>query len=769
MNNFFSHFNLYKNLLSKVLVGCIGGLGLIFFFQNCSGLKPESIRKNPNVAPLGAGIKEPLVAPNTLKNKMIGGIEVPGYEAGTWIHAFVDDQCVLNRKDIIQNSPFYFLDIPLKKYYPFDQNVGKFNLSLISFQLESFMSKTDFDISLALDACSAGSYLTSSAPMNISFNPPDTSAGFVDTWTQMNLSENVLQMLLSINKSTKVNVGISGTGFKTDLNPPLPVSANSVGLGSGKRDSLGTVLASMIATPKSGIAFRGVADGVAQLIPLTMPEGYTLPGLVFWIIKQAVNRGSEVLVMPLWAASTDYCDPLIGQAMFYAIERGTTIVVPAGNTVGGESQGSEFTGPRDFNLFQASKTSQVSCWARYFRGVINVASSTNNLQATEISSTSNYGHEGVELIAPGTNVTGMNDASLGVLASGTEVSAALAAGAVSHIISFYKSKGWFYSPWLVEDTLMNGSRTANNLPEIGTTVRNRKVLDFSALKDFLTVLNEGTEADSRNQVTDNPESGQSINLSSLAPGELPLKLDVYSKTSFVSVKDRSQFQAVFYYTSGAVKVVTDEVVWTSNNPNDFPVDSHGVVKPSRAGSFVITARDLSTGLSSSYSAEAVVGDIVSGTTSKLVRLELRDTHSPFEPMEGGYKMNALRLYPEVYAIYEDGRSRLVSDNTVYTVMLDNKVLGDSFIRMFPHIYALSSFTFFRGGRVHDLVLFYRGHQERIKLLAPTYDWVGWRWAINNERLSLVKERPNDNSISLYIAVFWKNFSFKFPTCFFQRQ
>lgn len=767
MKIIFTTLREYKLAIIKIIFGCLVWFGLVSVFQNCSPKMKLNSAENPNVSPIGTGSKDTLVAPNTVKNKLIDGVEVSGFEAGTWIHAFVEDRCVLSRKATIQETPFYFLDKHLKQQYNFEENVGKFNISMVSFQLETFVSKSDFEDSLAFDACSNGTYASSSTPLGIVFNAPDSNSGFTNTWNQMGLNESVLGALLSLNGSTKVNVGIAGYGFKTDLNPPLPLSDNVVGLSKGKPNSLGTVLASIIASPKSEINFRGVADGVAQLTPLVMPETNKVANLVFSLVKQAVNRGSEVFVMPVWAAEDNFCDPLIGQALYYAIARGTTIILPAGNAVGGPTlPAGEIIGPRDFRLFESGKTAQVSCWARYFRGVINVASSTNKLDETEILSSSNFGNEGVELIAPGQEVTGMNDISQSQLVSGTEVSAALTAGAVAHIISFYKFKGWYYSPWLVEDTLMNGSRTASNLPLTGKTVRNRKVLDFSALKNFLAVLSSGTEADSRKQTTDNPESGQSMNLASVAPTEKAIRFDVYSKESNVYVKDRAQFQAVYYYRAGALKVVTDDVVWSSSDPINFPVDSHGVASPKIIGSFTISAKDPVTGSSSSYTTQAVDVDTVSGTNSKLVRIELKskwDFSPAIEAVDGGYNMKTLWLSIDAFAVYEDGRKRLVTDYVAWALMYKGALLGGSeTTSSFNNLHYL--YGHFRGGEAHDLILYYRGHMEKTKLFAPTYEWIGWRWVPAAYNAYLKDRQMDGNTISVYNVGSWGKLSFKYPLC-----
>lgn len=771
MRHYLNRFRLYQSAASRISIGLVVCVGLVVVFQNCSNPMKTDVRMNPNLAPVGSASNSPLVAPNTVKTKLIGGVEVSGFDVGTWIHAFVDDRCVLSREGLIKQTPFYFLDPYLKQQYQFEQNVGKFNISLVSFQLTAFMSSSDFEKSLSFDACATGSYASTSSPTSFAYTPPDTKRGFETAWTQMGLDASVLQSLLALNGSTKVNVGIAGLGFKTDLNPPLPLSANSVGLSRGIPNSAGTVLASMIATPQSGISFRGVADGVAELTPIVIPQNVALSQLAFWLVKQAVNRGAEVFVMPFWTANEDFCDPLIGQAFFYAIERGTTIVLPAGSAVGNSLPPTpgEIVGPRDFSLFQSSKTAQGSCWARYFRGVINVASSTNNLGTTEILSSSNYGHEGVELIAPGQDVTGMGDDSMGRLMSGTEVSAALTAGAVAHIVSFYKKKGWFYSPWLVEDTLMNGSNQASNLPDVGRTVRRRKVLNFSSLKNFLTVLDSGSESDSRSQATDNPESGQSISLASLAPGEQPLKLDVYTKASNVFVKDRNQFQAVLYYASGALQVISDTAVWSSSDPTNFPVDIYGVVYPKQVGSFTITARDPVSGRSGSYTAFAVNVDTVTGTNSKLTRLEIRNKYSSspsIEPFEDGYRLKTMELYLHAYAIYEDGRTRLISNDISVSIMVGNEIVGSGESSSRP-LNTLNSFAGnFRGGQWHDLLIFYRGHKEKIRLFMPSYEWVEWRWVPGQfEFRRLVKERSTDR-IDIYNFYGWGSSAFKYPVCRF---
>lgn len=772
MWNYLNKFRIYQDLAFKVTIGLLVSVGMIAVFQNCSTPKQTDVSLNPNVAPIGGSDKSPLIAPNTVKSKLIGGVEVPGFDTGTWIHAFVDDRCVLSREAIIKQAPFYFLDPYLAQQYPFNENVGRFNISLISFQLTSFLSLRDFERSLSLDACASGSYATSSSPTAFTYSGPNTRQGFENAWNQMGLDASILQSLQALNGSTKVNVGIAGLGFKTDLNPPLPLSQNAVGMPSGVPNSAGTVLASMIATPQSSISFRGVADGVAQLTPIVVPQNRTMSQLAFWLVKQAVNRGAEVFLLPFWTADENFCDPLIGQAFFYAIERGTTIVLPAGNGVGAGRPPApgEIVGPRDFSLFQPSSTAQGSCWARYFRGVINVASSTNNQSMTEILSASNYGHEGVELIAPGQDVTGMGDDSRGVLMSGTEVSAALTAGAVAHIVSFYKKKGWFYSPWLVEDTLMNGSNQASNLPDTGRTVRRKKVLNFTSLKNFLTTLNSGSESDSRNQATDNPESGQSINLSSLAPGEQPIKLDVFSRMSNVFVRDRNQFQAVLYYASGALEVITDTAVWSSSDATNFPVDSSGVVRPTRPGTFTITARHPRiSGLVGSYNAVAVDVDTVSGTNSRLVRLEIENYDSRYpsvEAYQNGYKLKALQLFLNAYAVYEDGRRRKVSDNVGFSVLHGTQTIGWSDSQS-SHLITLDNFVGdLRGGEWHDLIIFYRGHKEIFRLFMPTYEWVGWRW-VNGpaDRTAIVKERLAD-SIDLYLVDRWNEFAFKYPMCRF---
>lgn len=106
MKSFLTQLRLHQNLISKIFTGLLVSLGLVLVFQNCSSPSPSDITVNPNVAPVESGTKSPLVAPNTVKKKLIDGVDVPGFEAGTWIHAFVDDRCVLSREGIIKQTPF---------------------------------------------------------------------------------------------------------------------------------------------------------------------------------------------------------------------------------------------------------------------------------------------------------------------------------------------------------------------------------------------------------------------------------------------------------------------------------------------------------------------------------------------------------------------------------------------------------------------------------------------------------------------------------------
>ncbi len=775
--------NFYKKYLisNKAKSFSILLLGLVVtavFFQNCSRAVQDDIKRNPNKAPLsqtGGGI---MSSPGTLKNKLINGVEVPGFDVGTWMYVFVEDQCVVARKDIIMNSPFYFLDPYLKAQYDFAAGVGRFDISLISFQLNVFISSENFERALSLDNCASAAYVSSDVPNQLIYNSPNTTGGSASAWNQMGLDSSVLQQLLSLNKSRSVEFGITAPGFNPNITPALPLSANAIGLPTVDPDGFGTFMASVVAAPKSSNNVQGVADGITKLIPVSLPTDYTswkLPSLVLAMLKQMVNRGSEVVVLPLSASDENFCDPLVGQALYYAIERGVTVVIPSGEKVGMINPApGEIVGPRDFSLFEKSKTAQISCWGRYFRGVITVGSKakSNSVSDVNVASFSNYGAEGVEILTPGEDIIGIEHLSHLNTVSGSGVSAALTGGAIAHIISFYKSKGWYYSPWLIEDTLMNGSPVASSLPDTGKTVRRKKYLNFTTLKDFITTLNSGTEEQARSQATDNPEGGQSINLSSVQPGERPMKMDVYSKASNVYVKDRSQFQAVYYYTSGAVKVVTDQVVWSSSDSANFPVDQQGIVRPKIAGTFTITAVDTATGLTNAYTTQAISVDSISGESAKLVRLELRDmwggSTKYISPINGGYKMLDPMLYADVYAIYDNGIARKITDNTVYTVFLNGQVLGAEYIQNRPAFGNLVHYGFFRGGQTHDLVIFYRGFQQHLKIQTPAYSFVGWKWPYNihSAPYSQPVASYTETKVTLYNLGQWFGIQYKIPTCYF---
>jgi hypothetical protein len=722
-------FQAYKLLIAVSLVFSIP----VFLFQNCSNTKLElAPLSNPNRNPLdearnSSGV---VAAPGLVKSKLIAGVEVEGYEPGVWLYLTLNDQCVIDRKDEILKDKLYLADSYLADKFDFTKPLGTFKFSLMAVKTTKFISKVDIDNASRVDECVVNLIVSDSYfEIKITDNIVNGSEGAA--WNDVHLDNSVLTRLSALHGNKKVNVGLSVYGITNTSG--IAFSPNTEGVVWSDASGEGSYLGSLIAGP-AAYGLQGAAKEVAQITPSVFSGGVMTPMSLFYSVKDLVNRGAEVIYIPqeIIPDQPTFCNTIVGQAMFYAVERGVTIVVQAGTeNLLGHGPG-EIVGPRDYNLWEKTRTNAPACWSRYFRGVISVGGKV--LGTDTLVSNTNWGVDGIELLAPAQNVLGLNQNKKISKVDSPASGAALVTSAVSHIISFYKAKGWYYSPWLIEDILMNGSRLSGTLPLEGKTVRSQKILDFEVLTTYLSDLSTKTEKEARKAYTENPEVGQGINLGAITVGERPIKLDVFTKISDVYYKDRTQFQAVFYYASGAVKVVTDQVRWSSTDPTNFPIETNGVVYPAKTGAFTISAVDPVSGMSGNFTATAVDYDRISGQNSDLVEIFMvpvpdpRQKDSFTQIDKTHYQLKGTAMEFLLRARYANGEVRAISSWASYAMRYKD-------ISLMTYSPAPSGFDSIRfnngtnvfGGVDNDFYVFYRGQKFEFKIFVEPYKFLGWSW------------------------------------------
>ena len=718
------------------------GVALIFvlgLFQNCSQVQKQSLHEtSPNKSPLSPyDTKKAIFDSSSVKQKMIGGIDVKGFDVGSYFYAYVDDQCVMNRKEQILRMPIYLTDPFLQKSFNFAKPVATFDVSLIEARLTTFISEDNLNKAIKFDDC-IKSLMISDSPMTLSYDSGKDVTGESHTgyWSDAGVSTSVLSQLSALNKDTKVAIGIIVPGLNPTAGAGINLHANIEGIKMGDPNGLGTYLTSLIAMrPMSG-GYQGIAQSVGQIIPHPIGASNSFID-VYESVKDLVNRGAEVILIPqeYIPDRPSYCSPVVGEMLFQAVERGVTIVVQAGTATDGKTPG-DIDGVRDFRLSKPTLTNFPACWSRYFRGVISVGAKV--VGSDQFAPNSNFGPEGIEMLATGVKVVGVDQDSKFVKSDSPATSAALATAAVAHIISFYKSKSWFVSPWAMEDVLMAGSRASLTLPDSGKTVRLKRVLDFQSLVNFLTTLNSKTEQQARILATDNPEANQGIALETLASTDKPIKLDVYTKVSDVFVKDRLQFQASLYFGNGAVKVITDSAQWTSSDPVNFPVDSGGVVYPKTTGSFTLTVKDLASGLTGTYSSSSVDYNRITGQSydNNIEQVYLIPNLISIEPDSftrtgsNTYNLKGLQIEFKIRAKYKNGVIRSISSYATVAIAYNGiPITNYTSNNTLDTVTLTSAVGPLFGGKEHDLFVFYMGTKYNLKLFVEPYTFLGWFWDV----------------------------------------
>lgn len=265
-------------------------------------------------------------------------------------------------------------------------------------------------------------------------------------------------------------------------------------------------------------------------------------------------------------------------------------------------------GMRDNGLNFYGNTSAPSCWASYLKGAVSVASTDEDHELSEFS---NWGSEGIQIASLGEGIKTLSLNDQVKVQQGTSFTAPMVSAAVASIIGFHRNMQdktsnrdeWHYSPWYLEDVLLNSSVHKETLlsdedyrpehpkifydrvilddafPNGQRSIRRGRTLNFESLVNYLSDLKHQDYDERRRQETDNLEIGYGYTQSAKEGDREIVDLQVYTeRRGIVNQLDRLQAQAVAIYSDGTTEVVTDQVNWRSDN-SAVSVESNGVVYP----------------------------------------------------------------------------------------------------------------------------------------------------------------------------------------------
>lgn len=720
----------FKKLARPLIVVTLVGLTLTY--QNCGKLDVADDRPN---APSPFENKGIALSPRLKNEKLI--------PASTTLNFIVEDECIQARKS--RNSTRYFLD-RFSNVVRTDQVGLKFSQSLIPVTLNQAIDTKDLERIKTTDKCIVGISDDQGVEFALAaasdYNDPGVPQ---QSYLQRSGFFNSYPAFQNQLAPQSVTVAVIDTGF--DMTRPdgvvfadLLVGSNRLNGGSVPQDDNGhgTSIGSLIAARgNNGTGIVGAAGHASKLLPLRIIGGAdpkTNLSDVFAAVKHAVNAGADVVNISLGNPVTNpddsipiVCDPTIGHLIYKAIENRTFLVMSAGNfmrceTVNGVRRcypGETFS-PKDNSFDELSKdTFAPACWGRYFKGALSVTSVDANGRLP--AAFGNWGKDSVEVAAPGTAIyaQGLNGAYANK--EGTSFSTALVTAAVANTIAFYKKQGWYYNPWIIEDTLLNGLPSDANLQDgRGSLVRLNKTLNFSSLANYLTSLIGSTDEERRRQFSDNPESGVVRNLAGAPARGQIIKLDIYTKEPLMFVKDQAQIQAVAYYDNADLEVVSDKVQW-SVNKTGASITSSGIFIPSVAGQYTVTAnyngRTGTTGIAVSSAS------VVTGTAGELLNIQAIPKPTSISGSQG-FRLNFVSCdivaEMQIRATYSDGTIRYVpGEQGTHFLFAKN---GATFIAKDQWSLAIDGKPFFFPGREMVVVTLYRGKRTETSFtLSPNPD------------------------------------------------
>ncbi len=706
-----------------LLIGALS-ISLTTLFQNCGGMNPIVI----NDLPLPAhGVNSPFSGDKLhLSNAFVAKTAAAGasylasrtsvaFPAGTVLNFIVNDTCLINRNQKRQPKPIFFID----KYVPpslFSGTSEKFDDTVLAIVLRSDVSLDGLKRALNVDPCLIGA----SDPRNASgglaaatYNDPGyPSQQNVMTAIRFSGADSFFQTEVP---TSQVNVATIDTGFdltNTDKGTVVTLpGSDPFGLSDIPQDTAGhgTQVGSLInAIGNNALGVVGLAFRNTKLFPIRAFDGQGKPparlqgvgGWIFENVKRAVNSNAEVINLS-FSYTSQGCDPVVGYALYKAIANGSFFTIAAGQGIKRDSAGNDIPGllvaPKENGPLYESDDAFPACWGRYFKGAVTVGALTTGTHA--LAPFSNWGGDAVEIAAPGTAVNTFDLNNNLVTVNGTSFASAQVAATAALIIAYHKAKGWSYTPWLIEDILLNGSPTDSTLASAAQSVHNGRYLDMKSIADYLGVLATKTADERRHEPSEDPEDGVIITSGAGDPSMGTLtRLEVYSDSPLVQNSDRSQLQAVAYFSNGSYEVVTSNTAFTSGSPGVLTIGSGGVAYPVIGAVGAATVTGTYLGRSASYTLSVVNFNVVNGLNAVPISLEM---------VAKGTYLNAL-------AHYSDGSIRDVSQDVSWstsTSML-HVVFGDGFLNW--DVKAL-------GGTSATVTALYRGliaQQTFVKAVCP---------------------------------------------------
>jgi membrane-anchored mycosin MYCP len=279
-----------------------------------------------------------------------------------------------------------------------------------------------------------GLVLTSAAPAWAgppAVSRPGQSVQSLEWWFS---SWDIQTKVWPLSRGAGVTVGVVDTGVQASL-PDLraaviPGGDTTSSRSNGMTDENGplghgTGLAAVIAGQGVGGGVLGIAPA-AKILPVVVGNGYSeLSGdmttqTVAAGIRYAVAHGAGVINLALGmpAPSASSCDPVLQDAVAYALEHNVVVVAGAGNT----------------NITGQAAQEPASC-----AGVLAVGAVGPNLQLWPDSAQQPY----VAVSAPGSNIVSLGRTGGDVTGSGTSFACAFVSGAVALIRSRYPSMPWY--------------------------------------------------------------------------------------------------------------------------------------------------------------------------------------------------------------------------------------------------------------------------------------------------------------------------------------
>jgi hypothetical protein len=173
---------------------------------------------------------------------------------------------------------------------------------------------------------------------------------------------------------------------------------------------------------------------------------------------------------------------------------------------------------------------------------------------------SNYGPS-VEIAAPATNIASVGLNGTIQVGTGTSFAASMATAAAALVHSELTTRGFAHSPWLMEDIILNAM---SRLDSLSNTVREGKVLDFEALKNYMLTLSQMSAEERARIPSDNPDVGTGWDPDRDLERIAEVSIDAPNSTSLIGKGESIQLRAMVRYTDGTLLDVTNhpKIFWT---------------------------------------------------------------------------------------------------------------------------------------------------------------------------------------------------------------